>query len=139
MKKAAERQRITAKSLKKHLKNTSSQRSLLGVGPHAWVRGAREASAGKLQTRSKKQQDIRNNIFKDLRFPFFGSQVFGGGRFTCKNTVFSNESSSKRSAQKAPKRDPKTTPPGQTKKGTKATPGQSKKGTKNSKKGSRNH
>ena len=43
----------------------------------------------------------------DTRFPFFVSQVSLGGHFTCKNTVFLNESSSNLDPKEAAKRHPR--------------------------------
>ena len=41
----------------------------------------------------------------------FARRIFPGGRFTCKNTVFSDESLSERTAKKGSKKAPKTTIP----------------------------
>ena len=106
MGKAAERQIIIAKALtktaEKHRFSTLSPRSRAPCVGASLAKRAQESHRNTTNNNRAAEQ-----IFKDLRFPFFGSQVFLGGRFTCKNTVLLKESSPKRAPKKAPKKDPK--------------------------------
>ena len=77
------------------------------------TKGIRKQQSSRKASTKNRTTIRQQSLFKATRFPFLAAQVFRNVRFTYKNTVFSDESLSERSAKKGSKKAPKTATPGQ--------------------------